>query len=300
MAMKSKFYTRREFLKGTTSAAVAGTLYMGSASSLLASGEQKKTRVVLIRNRDVLDSNNKINAGVIQDMLDRAVTTALNIDDAGKAWKSIIRPDDVVGIKTNVWNYLPTPPELEQGIKKRVMECGVPEDRISIRDRGLLSDDVFTKSTALINTRPMRTHYWAGVGSLIKNYIMFVDNPSAWHPDTCADLGKLLELPMVKGKTRLNILVMMTPLFNGSGPHHFNPQYTWPYGGLIVGTDMVACDAVGVTIIQNKRREYFGEDSPINPPPKHIFLADTRPGQGTADLSKIDLVKLGDQEGVLI
>lgn len=298
--MKSKFYTRREFLKGTTSAAVAGALYMGSASPLLAAGEQKKTRVVLIRNKDVLDKNYKINGELLVEMLDKAVTTALQIDDTAEAWKSIIKPEDVVGIKSNVWNYLPTPPALEQGIKKRVMECGVPGKKIGIRDRGLLYDEIFTNATALINTRPMRTHYWSGVGSLIKNYIMFVNNPSAWHGDTCADLGKLLELPLVKGKTRLNVLVMLTPLFNGSGPHHFNPQYIWPYGGLIVGTDMVACDAVGVTILQNKRKEFFGEDRPISPPPKHIFLADTRHGQGTADLSKIDLVKLGEQDGILI
>ena len=298
--MQSKSYTRREFLKGTTTVAVAGALSMGAASSLLASGEVKKTRVALIRSRKVLDSNYKINGEILEEMLDEAVTGVLGAGDAGQAWKSIIKPEDVVGIKTNVWNYLPTPPELNQALKERVLECGVPEDRISVRDRGVLQDKVFTGATALINTRPMRTHYWAGVGSLIKNYIMFTENPSSWHGDTCADLGKLLELPVVKGKTRLNILVMMTPLFNGSGPHNFNPKYTWPYGGLIVGTDMVACDAVGVAIIRNKRREYFGEDRPINPPPKHIFLADTRHGQGTADLSKIELLKLGDQDGVLL
>ena len=298
--MKSKFYTRREFLKGTTSAAVAGALYMGSSTPLLGTGDKKKSRVVLIRNKDVLDSNYKIKAGQMQGMLDEAVTAALGIDDTKEAWKSIIRPEDVVGIKSNVWSYLPTPSELEQGIKKRVMECGVPEDKIGIKDRGLLTDDIFANATALINTRPMRTHHWSGVGSLIKNYIMFVNDPWTWHDDTCADLGKLLELPVCKGKTRLNVLVMMTPLFNGSGPHHFNPKYTWPYYGLVVGTDMVACDTVGVTILQNKRNEFFGEDRPLNPPPKHIFLADTRHGQGTADLSKIELIKLGDQDGTLI
>ena len=272
---------------------------MGSTSSLLASGE-KKSKVVLVRNPEVLDSNYKINAGLLQEMLDKAVTTALGIEDVGEAWKSIIKPEDIVGIKSNVWSYLPTPSELEQGIKKRVMECGVPEDKIGIRDRGLLSDDIFNNATALINTRPMRTHHWSGVGSLIKNYITFVSRPYEWHDDTCADLGQLLELPLVKGKTRLNILVMLTPLFNGSGPHHFNPEYTWPYAGLIVGTDTVACDAVGVTILQNKRNEFFGEERPLNPPPKHIFLADTRHGLGTADLSKIELVRLGYEDGILI
>jgi hypothetical protein len=299
MSKKNTIYTRRDFIRGTTSAAVAGALYMGSPSSLLASGE-KKTRVVLIRDKKVLDGSNKIKPGILNDMLDEAVTRALGIDDVGKAWKSIIKPEDTVGIKSNVWSYLPTPPELEQAIQRHVMESGVPASRISISDRGVLRDPVFKEATALINTRPMRTHNWSGVGSLIKNYIMFVNRPSAWHGDTCADLGKLLVLPVVKGKTRLNILVMMTPLFHGSGPHHFNARYTWGYGGLIVGTDMVACDAVGLTILQNKRNEYFGEERPINPTPHHIYLADTRHGVGVADLSKIELIKLGNADGMLI
>ena len=210
-----------------------------------------------------------------------------------------LKPQDIVGIKTNVWRNLATPAELENAIKKRVVDAGADENKIWIEDRGIYNEK-YNNTTALINTRPMRTHHWSGVGSLIKNYITFVPNPSAWHDDTCADLGKLLELPNVKGKTRLNVLVMLTPLFNGTGPHHFNPKYTWRYNGLIVGTDMVACDAVGVTILQNKRKEFFGEDRPLNPPPKHIFLADTRHGLGTADLSKIELIKLGDQEDLLI
>jgi hypothetical protein len=156
------------------------------------------------------------------------------------------------------------------------------------------------QSTALINVRPMRTHAWSGVGSLIKNYIMFVDNPSSYHEDSCANLATLFELPVVKGKSRLHILVMLTPLFHGVGPHHFNKEFTWPYKGIIVGFDPVAIDATGLQIIQSKRKEYFGEDKPLNPPAKHILLADTRHHLGTADPDLIDLVKMGWEEGVMI
>lgn len=134
---------------------------------------------------------------------------------------------------------------------------GVSEEHLSIRDRGLLDDPIFTEGTALINVRPMRTHDWSGVGSLIKNYITFVRKPSQFHPDTCADLATLWKLPFVEGKTRLNILVMMTPLFNGVGPHHYNKKYTWEYKGLLVGFDPVAVDSVGIRILQEKRRDFL-------------------------------------------
>jgi hypothetical protein len=129
---------------------------------------------------------------------------------------------------------------------------------------------------------------------------MFTRTPWDHHDDSCADLAKLWKLPMVDGKTRLNILVMLTPQFHGVGPHNFAPEYTWPYKGLIVGLDPVAVDSTGVRILIARRKEHFKEDRPLNPPPKHVFLADTRHHLGTADPDKIELVKIGWEEGILI
>jgi len=297
--MKPKGITRRDFLRDGTSAALAGAFYLSLPGKLSArSGE--KTRVVLIREQKVLNDKNVPDDAVLTRMLDDAVTTLLGEKDPSDAWKRLIKPDDIVGIKTNIWSYLPVPPGLEQAIHNRVIDAGVAKKNISMRDRGLLADNIFKRATALINVRPMRTHYWSGVGTLIKNYITFVNDPPSYHPDTCADLATIWNLPLVKGKTRLNILVMLTPLFQGSGPHHYNPKYTWAYNGLLVGTDPVAVDATGLRILQAKRREFFGEDRPLDPPAKHILLADTRHGLGTADPEKIELVKLGWQEDILI
>ncbi|MCK5077570.1 MAG: DUF362 domain-containing protein, partial [Calditrichia bacterium] len=282
-----------------TTGAIAGALYFSSPIKGF-SQKDKKTRVVLIRDKSVLDQNNKPRQEVLQQMLDGAVITLLNEKDPIKAWKKLINPSDIVGIKTNVWRNLATPKGLEESIKKRIMDCGVSAKNIGINDRGILSDPNFQKATALINTRPMRTHDWSGVGSLIKNYIMFVNKPYEYHNDSCADLASIWKLPIVEGKTRLNILVMLTPLFHSKGPHSFNPKYTWAYKGLLVGFDPVAVDSTGVRIFQAKRKEYFGEDRPISPPPKHIFLADTRHHLGTTDPAKIELIKLGWQDGVLI
>ena len=93
---------------------------------------------------------------------------------------------------------------------------------------------------------------------------------------------------------------MFTPLFHGVGAHHFNAEYTWRYNGLIVGTDPVAVDSTGLSILNARRREYFGEERPIKPPPHHIVFAETRHKLGVSDPSKIDLVKLGWKEGILI
>lgn len=296
MAMRN--LTRREFIKTGTLAAVAGSLLFEYPEKIF--GQSAKSRVVLIRDKSVLDESGKINIDVLEKMLDESMKILFETKESKTAWKKIIKPEDVVGIKTNVWNYLRTPVELENLIMKKVMEQGVTGENISIKDRGVLKDPVFQKSTALINSRPMRTHYWSGVGSLIKNYIMFVEKPSDWHDDSCADLAAIWKLPIVKDKTRLNILVMLTPQFHNVGPHGYSKEYVWNYYGLIVGIDPVACDAVGLKIIEAKRKEYFGDDRPLNPPAKHIELADTRHHLGNAQMSKIDLIKSGYEEGRFI
>ena len=296
--MKERNLTRRDFLKAGSLAA-AGAMFVNYPLDYFAKPNEK-SKVILIRNEKVLDANGKVVPEVLEQMLDAAVKILFNTKDSAAAWKKILKPDDVLGIKTNGWRNLRTPIELEQAVKNRALAVGIKEENISINDQGVLRDPVFKRSTALINSRPMRTHYWSGVGSLIKNYIMFAEVPSALHPDSCADLATVWNLPHVKGKTRLNVLVMLTPLFHSVGPHGYSAEYVWKYNGLIVGTDPVACDSTGLRIIEAKRKEFFGEDNPLNPPAKHIELADTRHHLGTADPKKIDLIKIGLKEGILI
>lgn len=299
MSDDSRFFTRRDFIKTT------GVVALGAAAGLPALAQESvepaaKSKVVLIRHPEVVGADGKVNGEIINQMLDQAVTTLFGNDDPAACWKQIIKPTDTVGIKTNMWRYLATPPELEQALKARVMLAGVPENRISIDDRGVLDNPIFKEATALINTRPMRTHAWSGVGSLIKNYIMFVPYPQNYHDNSCAHLGAVWTVPMSKDKTRLNVLVMLTPQFNTAGPHHFDKTYIWNYGGLIVSADPVAADTIGLQIIQAKRQAFYGEDNPIKPSAHHIAFADTKYNLGTSDLNKIDLIRLGWDKDILI
>jgi len=296
-----KVITRRDFMRKSTYA-VLGTA-VGLSPLHLQSKSQaqvKKSNVVLIRHPDALDENFKFNGNIIQQMLDEAVMTLFMQDDPVKTFKKLVKPDDIVGIKSNVWSYLPTPPEVENAIKRRVMDAGVKEENIGIDDRGVRKNPIFQKSTALINVRPLRTHYLAGVSGCMKNYITFSENYPDYHPNNCADLALLFNLPMVKGKTRLNILCALTPQFHGRGPHHFNRRYVWNYKGIIVGTDPVAVDAIGLQIIMAKRIEYFGRKYRLAQVPRSIETADVKHGLGNSDLNKINLIKIGWKEGILI
>ena len=292
-----KGFTRRDFLKGTAGAILSA----GIASAIpLEARAQTRSKVILVRDRDVVSAQGEINGKVLESMLDEAVRLLAGEKDASGGWKKLFKPSDFVGIKTNSWRYLPTPAELERVIKRRVMEAGVAEKNIAIDDRGIRENPVFINSTALVNVRPVRTHHWAGVGTCLKNYIMFVPTPSAYHPEGCSDLGKIWTLPEVKGKTRLNVLVALTPQFYGRGANFFDRRFVWPYRGIIVGFDPVAVDAVGAELLRLKRIAHFGEDRALDVPPVHITVAEQKYKLGVADLKRIDIVKVGWTEDILL
>jgi len=288
-----KGLTRRDFIKGSTFAVLGAVIRLPSEQT-------KKSRVVLIRHPEAVDKNSRFNEEIIKQMLDEAVMTLIGEDDPVKAFQTLIKPGEIVGVKSNVWSYLPTPRELEKAIERRVVDCGVKKEDVSIDDRGVRRNPIFQKATSLINVRPLRTHYLSGVSGCLKNYIMFAKSQSAYHPNSCSNLGALFKLSQVKGKTRLNILCALTPQFHGRGPHHFSRRYVWRYRGLIVGQDPVAVDATGLRLLIAKRTEQMGKARAIPPVPRYIEMADVKHGIGTSDWNKIDLIKLGWKEDILI
>ena len=295
--MEEKIITRRDFLRVTAGTAMAATLGSGILREARA---EPTTKVVLIRNAEVLGRQDKVQGEILQSMLDEAVKSLLGTNRPLEAWQKLFKSGDVVGIKSNEWSRLPTPKELEATIKRRLLDVGVADKNMSIDDRGVLNNPVFLKATALANARPLRTHHWSGVGTCLKNYIQFVPDPWSYHEEGCSPLGKIWTYPIVKGKTRLNILSALTPQFYGRGAHFFDKRYVWPYKGLIIGTDPVAVDTVGAHLLQVKRMAFFGEDRALDVPPIHIMVADKKYHLGVSDLSRIELIKLGWMEEALI
>jgi hypothetical protein len=289
--------TRRDFLRRTAGLMMA----MGfGPSAQTVVGAENRTRVILIRHPEVLRSDGRVNAAILQQMLDQAIGNLAGEKNALASWQKFFKKSDIVGIKTNAWDSLPTPAEMEEAIRSRLLEVGILETNMAVDDRHVRSNPVFLRATALVNVRPVRTHHWAGVGTCLKNYIMFVRFPWTYHGEACSDLGKIWTQPGIKGKTRLNILVALTPQFYGRGPHSIDRRYLWPYRGLIVGTDPVSVDSVGAELLRRKRVAFFGEDKELDVQPIHIAVADKKYHLGTSDLNRIEIVKLGWQEDLLL
>lgn len=150
--MTEKGFSRRDFLTTGTGVAAAGLLGVPPGG---AADPPATSRVVLVRSRDVLNAESRADPDELHRMLNQAVAALFEEDNAGAAWRRVVSPSDVVGIKTNVWSHLPTPPALEDAIRSEVLAVGVNPDDVSVDDRGVRTNPVFQRATAIINTRPM-------------------------------------------------------------------------------------------------------------------------------------------------
>ncbi len=282
--------TRRDFVRGTVGSALAASV-LGPSRLLSAApaeeadsgGDDPRSRVVVVREQTALDERHVVDVPALETMITIALTGVTGAATAREAWSSLFRPEDVVGlVTTNFMNR--THPELVERVTAGLVDAGVPEGNI-VDAQG---DDKKVKGcTALLCMPAMKAHWLTGIGTVIKNYIMFSGKPSAYHKQDSARLGEIWQLPDVAGKTRLVLVDALRPMCS-KGPQP-DPRYKWDYKGLIASLDPVAADATCLRIIQAKRDAIRGEPWPVSPPPVCIEAADSTYHLGTADPDRIDL-----------
>jgi hypothetical protein len=227
-------------------------------------------------------------------MLDLAMTKFTGKETAKEAWLSIVNPEDIVGLVPTP-HLNPTHAEVIEAVKQSILDVGVAQDQI-LAAQG--SPTVCQPCTVLICMPALKAHWLTGIGTVLKNYIMFSGNPNRYHKNHSAKLGEIWNLPGVKGKTKLVLVDALYPLCD-KGPQP-DPRYKWPYKGIMVGTDPVAMDAVCLKIIMEKRKEVKGEEWPLSPPPLCIEAGDKEYALGTSSWDEIVIDRHGWEEGLLL
>jgi len=297
----------------------------GKSPAAPAAGSEKappaRSRVVVVTHPEVLLKEYRVNPAVIRVMLDRALVELTGEKDEAAAWRKIGRADDFVAIKHNSIGRptLHSHTEINDAVAAQLAACAqVKPDRILAVDR--LADDKaipaqyrelsdpFTLPTrgletrlfrlytdharAIINVSILKCHSMVGLSAALKNHLGSINNPAAyhyWEPDRLPkNVPELSALAPLRTKTRLVIIDAIRPLFAG-GPLD-DPQYRWDYRGLIVSTDPVAAEAVGMRILEAKRAEFRKAPWPMTA--AQLMLAHAQEiGLGNADADRIDLVE---------
>ena len=294
MENKQKGLTRRDFIRGT----VGATLAVSVLRVPWAKGSEKAvgpSLVTVVRDKNVMDAGFKVDSNILQSMLDRTVLQVTGKRKIREAWADLVKPDDIVGlVPTPFLN--PTHEELVDVVKASLMkEVGIPEKNIIMAQGGKRRPG---KCTALISMPALKGHWLTGIGTVIKNYILYSGRPSHYHQEKSAKLGEIWLIPEVKSKTRLVLVDAIHPLCD-KGPQS-DPRYKWAYNGLIAGTDPVAVETVCLKILTEKRHALRGEPWPISPPPICVEAADKAYGLGTSKMEEIKIAHFGWKKDLLL
>ena len=294
MENKQKGLTRRDFIRGT----VGATLAVSVLRVPWAKGSEKAvgpSLVTVVRDKNVMDAGFKVNSNILQSMLDRTVLQVTGKRKIREAWADLVKPDDIVGLVPTP-HLNPTHEELVDVVKASLMkEVGIPEKNIIMAQGGKRRPG---RCTALISMPALKGHWLTGIGTVIKNYIMYSGRPSSYHEEKSAKLGEIWHIPEVKGKTRLVLVDAIHPLCD-KGPQS-DPRYKWAYNGLIAGTDPVAVETVCLKILTEKRHALRGEPWPISPPPICVEAADKVYGLGTSKMEEINITHFGWEGDLLL
>lgn len=330
--MRFKFSkSRREFLKKSVS--IGTGIYSAMHFGLpLSDAKDTKSKVVIVRNENVRNKDGEIVKDVLKDMLGSAIKELSGENQVNDAWKQYFDEDETVGIKINTLAGLrmTTHQELTYLIADSLADIGIDPENIIIwdkADRDLRSagyeikkdgngyrcygtnEDysrltihqniasrfslILEQCSSLVNVPVLKHHGLAGVTISLKNWFGAINNPNKYHDDECDPfIADVNHVPILREKQRLTICDALMAQYE-SGPS-YRRKYAWNFNGLILATDPVALDTVGLQIIDDKRKENGLKPlQKTNCPPKHIATAaDSEHRLGTSDLAEIDVVEI--------
>ncbi len=289
--------TRRSFLKqsimlGSTLASCrAGH---GSAVNSTADGEPGRSRVVIAHDGNVRSTGSGFDAARLAQLLDRALQASFDRDSPVEAWKKVVRPGEVVGLKVNCLggHGNATHRELVEVITERLRQAGVNEiviwDRqnsdleragFKIAERGSgvrcfgndvlgFEDDLMTFGQAgsllcrtltqvcdaVINLPVLKDHGIVGVSLAMKSLFGAIHNPNKYHSNA-GDPYVADVYAFAPIRQKVRLHICDALNAQYDGGPSYMPQWMWPFNGLLVARDPVALDYVGWKIIEQKRVE---------------------------------------------
>ena len=151
-----------------------------------------------------------------------------------------------------------------------------------------------------INMPVLKDHSIAGLSGGLKNMFGAINNPNKYHADNCcpyaADVSNLEPIMM---KNRLTIIDAVKVQYN-MGPG-FDSRYLDYYGGLIISSDPVAADKIGLEILEHLRRKHGQPTLEETGRPVNYLVEAEKIGLGMADPNKIavDVIQMNGDGGIV-
>jgi len=114
-----------------------GLLRTGLAAAVAANAAPEKSKVVIARDPALRPAGGSPDSARVLKLLDRAMQSFYGADSPLDAWKKVVRPGEVVGLKVNCLSGkgAATNPVLVEAICERLQQAGISPKDIVIWDR---------------------------------------------------------------------------------------------------------------------------------------------------------------------
>ncbi len=265
----------------------------------------------------------KIDYEVLELLLRRAVT-AFSGQQPDDFWTQNFLPNDRVGLMIDVQEPS-VPPIMVEAIIQQLVSTQVKTENILIfaadeRDlfaagfsldhdrpgvkaygaaslgyRKGISRILIDMCDKIINVAVLRPHPQLGMTGAVYNHLACAPAPVA--RQVTADpqqLASVAARPLINQKVVLHFLVALDPFY--ALPTDAHPRPRWEYAGLLLGSDPVALDVVGLDILTAKRTEEGIEPAASPTAEQYLRAAFSEYHLGQADRDEITVVTIGPEE----
>lgn len=314
--------SRRHFLE--MAAALAGGSCvralpaMGGAPPDGSRVDHRAARVVQSRNSQVVDGPH-VHRHLLAEMLEGTLTALTGTHSADRAWRCLLRPEDIVGLKFNqsAQQLIGTSAAMAEVLIGSLASAGWGVDQIvcieaprrvqrrlgTLRphggysripvDFGSGSDHlaaVLGQVTALINVPYLKTHNIAGMTCGLKNLSHgLIKHPAQYHGNACTPyIADIVALPAIRGKLRLTLVDALRVVYDG-GPEPTAGTIV-DTGALIAAMDPVAAEAISLILLNDVRRQRNLGAVSRSAEGVGYLAAACRNGLGVCSLEQIELI----------
>lgn len=291
--MQDQSNSRRDFLKQVAAGAAVAAAASLNADNLLAAAP--KSKVVIAQDAKVRTATGTLDPARVQALLDRAMQSFFDSKKPVDAWKKVVKPGEVVGIKVNCLGgpRLANNLSLLEAIVERVQQAGIKPENIIVWDRSTREmDRVGVKAIEHMKVRCIGNDE-AGFEDDLSTYGSVSSRLSKTLTRTC---DAVINVPLLKDHGMAGVTGALKNMYgvvnnpnklhpNGCNPYvadlnmlapirqkfrlnicdalqatceggpGFSPQWVWNYNGVLVARDPVAMDTVIWDIIEKKRAE---------------------------------------------
>jgi hypothetical protein len=317
-------WSRRSFLHATLGVAGGALLARGDPQTdeaLLDLGPgQAPSRVAIARSPRTLDGPT-VHVSFVRELFEAALQDAVGATTPYDAWHKILEPEDIIGLKFNRsgQRVIATTDAVAEALVTSLVDAGFQRSRIvcieapaettkrlrtatprpgfdAEKTRFTSGADEFAlvlrQVTALISVPFLKTHNLCTLTCALKNLSHgLIKHPARFHDNACSPyIADIVAAPPLRAKLRLAVVDALRVVY-ADGPAATSHNIA-DNGGLIVSTDCVSTDAIGLAVLNDVRDRAHLKPVATSAGQIPYLVAAHRAGLGVAAAHGIELGRI--------